>query len=75
MASLEIQIRAFWQKEQTDLGNCACCAETIYSDQNRLAFVCGETFTETEVVICNSCYETIDNERRKEDEKGHEPCY
>lgn len=75
MASLEIQIRAFWQKEQTDLGNCACCAETIYSNLNRLAFVCGDRFTETEIVICNSCYETIDNERRKENETGHEPRY
>lgn len=75
MSSLEISIRAFWQKEQTDLGNCACCAETIYSNQNRLAFVCGGRFTETEVVICNSCYEIISHERCKKNETGDEPCY
>lgn len=75
MAHHDISIKAFWQKEQTDLGNCACCAETIYSDQNRLAFVCGNNFTETEIVICNSCYETIDYERCKKDEKGNEPYY
>lgn len=67
---IDINLRMFWQKEPTDLGNCMCCQDTIYSDLNRLCFVCGETFTETEVVICNSCYE-----RSKKNETGHEPCY
>ena len=59
MASILLEISTKWEKEPTQCQDCFICQDKIFSDANRLIFVIGEKESESDIVLCNSCFDGL----------------
>jgi len=62
-----VEIKSYWEKRETVLSRCIICDDVIYSDLNVYCLMHWNnrinefTTTETQMHVCNSCFEIIDN--------------
>lgn len=59
MAEVFFKIESFWQKEPTKCEPCFLCEDLIFSDTNRLCFKIGNRIDQSDICLCNSCFELI----------------
>lgn len=59
MAEVLLEISFYWKEEKTECQPCYLCNDIIYSDAYRLIFNIGEKVNETNIVLCNSCFNAI----------------
>lgn len=59
MAKLLFEIVKIWHEEETECQQCVMCEEIIYSNVYRLCFKIAERTEETNIILCQSCYNAV----------------
>lgn len=62
MASNLIQIDIVWKEVPTTCAPCAVCEEIIYGKQYQMFILIGEKESLGEALLCESCYQAIQEE-------------
>jgi hypothetical protein len=58
MASMNMVIDTEWEKGN-QVVDCYTCDDLIVSGSNKMIMLIGERRIETQIIICNSCFEII----------------
>lgn len=62
MANCTLTISCDYEKVRTDLSECTCCEETIYSKMNVLFMLINGKKELTDVVLCDSCFDCLEKQ-------------
>lgn len=59
MANVLLEISFSYQEEKTECQPCYVCEDVIYSNVYRLVFTLSGKIEETNICLCNSCYNAV----------------
>lgn len=54
-----VEISKHWHEEETECQTCILCENTIYTNVYRLCIKIGERVDETNIILCQSCYNAV----------------
>lgn len=54
-----VTIEQFFKEEQTHCQECSMCESIIVSSVYRMTFDVGRKIIETDIILCNSCYNAV----------------